>query len=166
MNIFAAWPSAKKSAEFLDDKRVVKMVLETCQLLCTSINLSGGVSPYKSTHKNHPCAVWARESKANYQWLLDHFFHLLNEYRARYGRTHKCEQYYDLLWDGIKHIPDAPATDHPNCTIFNECENVHLAYILYMQHKWLNDKRKPTWYKLDSNPKMGPICIGDIHAQN
>lgn len=147
MNIFASSPDPRVSAMVLDDKRVVKMVLETCQLLCTAINENGGVSPYKSTHKNHPCAVWARASKANYEWLLNHFDCLFLEYTRRYHKIHKCEQYYNELVSGIAYIPDGPFTNPPNCTIFKDISNVYEAYEKYLEHKWANDKRTPTWFQ-------------------
>lgn len=120
MNIFATSKSAIRCAEVLDDKRVVKMVLETSQLLATSINLCGGKATYKSTHVNHPCAIWARTSKSNYEWLLSHFDALLLEYHKRFGKVHKCDDYYNEFVSGLTLIPDGPLTDHPNCTIFKE----------------------------------------------
>lgn len=147
MNIFATDPSAIKCAEYLDDKRVVKMVLETAQLLATSINLNGGKATYKSTHINHPCAIWARKSQANYLWLLMHFNALLVEYANRFGKRHKCADYFDEFKDGFKLIPKGERTLHPNCTIFKEEQDVYKAYRMYMEHKWKNDKIQPRWYK-------------------
>jgi hypothetical protein len=145
MNIFATHPDPKTCAVELDNKRVVKMVLETCQLLSTAMNLTGGLGPYKSTHQNHPCSIWVRASKANYQWTLDHFISLLMEYTLRYGKIHKCEQYLHQVISGKVTIPDGELTMHPNCTMFKHVEDVHEAYRLYMKEKWMNDKLKPKW---------------------
>lgn len=69
MNIFILDADPKIAAEMLCDKHVVKMLLETAQLLCgvfwfalksgnlTQLNIS---IPYKMTHYNHPCSIWAR----------------------------------------------------------------------------------------------------------
>ena len=73
MNIFVTHLDPVKCAQNLDDKRVIKMILESAQMLSTSINVSGGKGPYKTTHVNHPCSVWVRSSNANYYWLLNHF---------------------------------------------------------------------------------------------
>lgn len=146
MNIFASDSCPYKSASFLDDKRVVKMSLETTQLLCTAVKLRGGISPYRTTHVNHPSSIWVRASRANYLWTLKHLDALLKEYTARYGKIHKCGQYYDVLQDGVALIPEGELTEFPNCTTFKTMSDVNLAYRLYLNEKWKNDKRTPTWY--------------------
>lgn len=145
MNIFAVSPDPVECAKALDNKRLVKMVLETCQLLSTAMNVTGGSGPYKTTHVNHPCSVWVRESSGNYNWTYQHFDALLTEYTRRYGRVHKCEQYTIQLINGLCQIPVGPLTTHPNCTTFKHVEDVHEAYRLYMDEKWKNDKREPKW---------------------
>ena len=52
---------------------------------------------YKFTHRNHPCAVWARESEENYKWLCNLGLELCKEYTARYERTHKTESIIKFL---------------------------------------------------------------------
>jgi len=146
MNIFASDINPKKSAINLDDKRVVKMVLESAQLLSTAISVCGEVAPYKPTHKNHPCSVWVRKTRSNYLWLLEHFKYLCQEYTARYNKTHKCEKYLTDFHYMQKWIPDGPLTTHPNCTIFKGVKNVYLAYKLCLNDKWCTDIRTPTWY--------------------
>lgn len=44
---------------------------------------------YSATHANHPCAVWARASSSNYDWLYQLFQETAAEYTHRYGRIHK-----------------------------------------------------------------------------
>ena len=46
------------------------MILETAQLLCTAHHELGTSIeiPYKATHKNHPSAIWVRDSAENYMW--------------------------------------------------------------------------------------------------
>lgn len=92
MNIFFLHYNVKKCARYHVDKHVVKMILETCQLLCTAIWLTGGEAPYKATHKNHPSAIWARDSKANWLWLHSLGMALCEEYTYRYGKVHKSQQ--------------------------------------------------------------------------
>lgn len=41
MNIFISSPSPTKSAKFLDNSRLIKMILETAQLLSTSLRFYG-----------------------------------------------------------------------------------------------------------------------------
>lgn len=106
MNIFYLHPSALVAAKLHCDKHVVKMVLETAQILAAVHHIHGNGEnvTYKLTHKNHPCVQWAASSLANYRWLQKLGVGLSNEYAFRYGRRHKCEEY-------IKgELADAPAT--------------------------------------------------------
>ena len=64
MNIFVPYPDSMKCAEALDDLRLNKMILETAQLLSTAARFHGYVgNVYGSTHINHPCSVWARQTR-------------------------------------------------------------------------------------------------------
>lgn len=94
MNIFFLDWDTTACAEMHCNAHVIKMILETCQLLCSVHHMvdSSYSPPYKLTHKNHPCAIWARESKPNYMWLCSLGIALCEEYRYRYGKTHKCEE--------------------------------------------------------------------------
>jgi hypothetical protein len=115
MNIFYIDRDPFKAAEQMVDKHVVKMILETAQLLSTAHRLLDGEEYvgqsasgrkarrwrlpddretilYSATHISHPSAVWCRQSNNNYTWLYCHFVGLLNEYTYRYGKTHKCAE--------------------------------------------------------------------------
>jgi len=90
MQIFVLDEDPALAAKYHCDRHVVKMILETCQLLCTAYyEKSTLVPPYKRTHMNHPCAVWCRKTKGNYEWLLQLGFSLSDEYTIRYGKIHK-----------------------------------------------------------------------------
>lgn len=146
MNIFASSPCPLASAKYLDDKRVVKMVLESAQLLSTAMTLTGGAGPYRVTHQNHPCSVWARSSRVRYLWLLDHFVALCDEYEARYNKLHACENLTQVFRDYADELVVGDDTlDFKNCTIFKELP-VHDAYRAALADKWSKDKRTPTWY--------------------
>jgi len=105
MNIFVLDRNLVKSAQAHVDKHVVKMPLETAQLLCTARHeLTGDADtiPYRKTHTNHPCSVWARQSLANYTWLCDLGIALCEEYTYRYEKVHKCQA---VIEDCIKNTP-------------------------------------------------------------
>lgn len=93
MNIFVLDLDPVQAAKWHTDRHCVKMILESAQLLCSVFHMQGIDAPYKLTHKNHPCAVWARESYSNFIWLLKLFEALCDEYTVRYGRIHKSSQY-------------------------------------------------------------------------
>jgi len=114
MNIFYIDKDPVQAAQWMVDKHVVKMILESAQLLSTAHRLLDGRQVmgksktgrnakrwilddarepviYQATHINHPSAVWCRESVENYIWLADHLHALLQEYTYRYGKKHKVE---------------------------------------------------------------------------
>ena len=99
MNIFFLSWIPKICALYHVDKHVVKMILESCQLLCSAhhITESKYKAPYKLTHKNHPCSIWTRTSLANYNWLIEMSLELCKEYTYRYGKVHKCQAYIEEL---------------------------------------------------------------------
>jgi len=94
VNIFYLHHAAPLAARMHCDVHVVKMILETAQMLCTvhHIHGNGEAVPYKPTHQNHPSTRWAAASKVQYDWLQQLGVFLCNEYALRYGpRRHACE---------------------------------------------------------------------------
>lgn len=89
MNIFALDYDATVAAQMQCDKHVVKMVLESAQILSTVSFKLGGITPYRPTHVNHPCTLWAQRSYDNWIWLVQHAQALAKEYTFRYKRIHK-----------------------------------------------------------------------------
>ena len=89
MNIFALSSDPHEAARWAIDKHVIKMVLETAQILSTVSWRYGVEAPYRPTHAQHPCTLWAGETIANWHWLLEHGLALADEYARRYGREHK-----------------------------------------------------------------------------
>ena len=82
VNIFVTNPDPHKSATELPDKHIVKMPLETCQMLSIiyskwyydwgELHKKDG-TPYstkKGAFRNHPCTQWAANSIFNTAWLL------------------------------------------------------------------------------------------------
>lgn len=96
MNIFVLDLDPVIAAQSQCDKHVVKMVLESAQILSTVNHAHGLSAPYRPTHINHPCVRWAY-APAHRRWLERHFIALLEEYTFRYGRTHACSRAMDEL---------------------------------------------------------------------
>jgi len=86
MNIFVLDKNIEKCAQYHCDQHVVKMILESVQMLCTALNKKGITTPYKSTHQNHPCVLWVERSFNNFSWLRNLAFTLNNEYRFRFEK--------------------------------------------------------------------------------
>ena len=90
MNIFVLSTKPKEAVKWYIDKHVVKMPLETAQILCAVRKQYGDdTAPYKATHIHHPCCQWAAESVENYVWLCILGIELCCEYTYRYGKIHK-----------------------------------------------------------------------------
>ena len=94
MNIFYLDEDPEVAAIVQYNKHVVKMILESAQMLCTAHHCYGDREqkenvPYKQAHLNHPSTIWARKSKATYMWLYEHMLALGHEYTHRYGKVHK-----------------------------------------------------------------------------
>lgn len=96
MNLFVLDTDPYKAAQYHCDKHVVKMILETAQMLSTAHRELDGdenVDPtfYRKTHKNHPSAKWIRETNNNYTWAWCLLEGLCKEYTFRYGKIHATE---------------------------------------------------------------------------
>ena len=78
------------------DQHVIKMILESAQMLCTAVVITGGTAPYAPVHRKHPCTLWVLESLSNWRWLKSLVEALNNEYRFRYKKdiNHKS---YDVV---------------------------------------------------------------------
>lgn len=158
MNIFVLDSDSYKSAEYHCDKHVVKMILESAQLLSSAHHVLGGNlgGIYKLTHQNHPCAVWTRASSDNYSWLLDLSFGLVSEYHKRYGnKEHKTEAVLNTLRQIPNNIPYAGLTPFVQAMPENyQNENAVSAYRdYYISEKSNIAKWKhgniPDWWRIN-----------------
>jgi hypothetical protein len=113
MNIFFLDFDVKKCAEYHCDKHVVKMILETAQLLCSVHHVTGGTAPYKLSHKNHPCSIWVRSSLSNYLYLCELGLALGEEYTHRYGKKHKSVEVIEWCLSNRPNIHDVDFTSPP-----------------------------------------------------
>jgi len=153
MNIFAVDTDPKIAAQQLCDKHVVKMILESAQMLCAVF--PKGDAPYKRAFYNHPCTKWARESEENYEWLLSHAFAMCQEYTRRYGKIHKsldaihwCGCNYhklDLPRIGLTKFAQAMPDEYKNecsVTAYRSYYNGEKAYFA----KW-SKREIPSWFE-------------------
>jgi hypothetical protein len=129
MNIFVLDKDPVKAAEYHCNKHVVKMILESAQMLCTAhwlhlekqINVKNGRKlhkrvrdrfnyikensdeklhpPWKMTHSSHPCTLWTNLNYSNYMWHSQLGLALCNQYELRYGRIHKSKAVHEWLRD-------------------------------------------------------------------
>jgi hypothetical protein len=158
MNIFYLDSDPATCAKYHCDKHVVKMILESAQILCTVINEKAGyqLTPYRSTHRNHPCTLWAGKNKANAYWLLRLTKALDEEFRHRFNHevSHKsCQMLVDIqistLIDNylVEGTQTPPAIAMPEeYRSENPVESYRLYYRLDKQHLLKYSKReRPDW---------------------
>jgi hypothetical protein len=174
MNIFVTDVSPSKSAQVLPDKHVVKMPLETCQMVSIiyskwyydwgTINKADG-TPYntvKGAFRNHPCTKWVADNHYNLAWLITHGIHLCFEYEKRYQKRHSClntmEEAMVIFHNNAK-ISISKHTDvkeftraMPDEYKLDESIDTFTAYKMYIASKpWVADNylrmpsRKPDW---------------------
>jgi hypothetical protein len=107
MNVFLLDENPQINAKYHCDKHVVKMLLETAQLLCSVNHLCGDSEPpYKLSHKNHPCSIWCRASLSNYLYLCELGLELSKEYTFRYGKHHKSTDVIQWCLNNLPNIED------------------------------------------------------------
>jgi hypothetical protein len=160
MNIFYLDRDPVVAAQMMCDKHVVKMILESAQMLSTAHRVLDGdeyadrVGLYKMAHKNHPSTIWVRANSKNYEWLWEHMDALMKEYTYRYGKHHATERLIHDLWKSPYNLPDSDGdfTDPPQC-MPDHCKNedtvsaYHKYYILEKSNFATWKRRdKPEWF--------------------
>lgn len=164
MNIFYFDHNPVVCAEAQPDKMLVKMPLETAQMLCTAHreldgdDYADGVGLYKRAYWNHPCSIWAREAKHNYTWLFAHFLALGREYEYRYGRVHSSLEKLTIPLTRIpKNIPDLGAMTPIRLAMPDEYKSddpikSYRNYCIAEKHYavWNKGRPKPSWWTLSS----------------
>ena len=146
MNIFYLDKDPVKAAQYQYNKHVVKMILESAQMLCTAhhhyaeeLGYDNSYIPYKKAHYNHPSTIWTRQNSRNYYWLYHHMLALGDEYTKRYDKTHltisKC-------WQPLQFVPKGmplggPITQPPQAMpdeFKRDCA-IHAYWLYYVYDK-------------------------------
>jgi len=133
MNIFALDINPKQASIYHTDRHIVKMPLETAQMLCTTINISGGNAKYKTCFINHPCTKWVRESMDNYVWLCELGIYLCEEYSFRYNKTHACEEVIYNCYLNAPKIDSKGLTRHA-LAMPDECKEENDSVLSYVNY--------------------------------
>jgi hypothetical protein len=152
MNIFILHPEPIMAARMQCDKHLIKMILETAQLLCAVY--PPGMAPYKRTHYNHPCARWTRECEANFRWLLTHGHGLCDEYTRRYGKRHKSEYVFEWVREHVPELPQLPLTPFAQAMPdqYKNPDDPVAAYRAYYKGEkarfatWKAPAQAPSWF--------------------
>ena len=153
MNIFVLDTDPGTAAEYHCDKHVIKMILESAQMLCTVCNQHDRQTPYLSAHPKHPCTLWAGNSLSNWLWLKELAKWLNNEYLWRYDKApHKSWEVIEKL--EVPPIEDIGLTQFPLCMPDKyKSDNVVQSYReFYRKEKarfatWSFPAKEPRWFR-------------------
>ena len=147
MNIFYLDKDPNKAARLQYNKHIVKMILESAQMLCTAHHETypSDDIPYKKAHVNHPSTVWTRQSLQHYYWLYDHMMALGDEYTKRYGKTHlsitKCAEILSLAPHGRRNKQFEQPTQCMPDEYKDKCSvQAYWNYYIGEKHKVANPK--------------------------
>lgn len=166
MNIFFLDHDPVKAAEALGHRHVIKMILESCQLMCTTLNLNGVENvPYKPTHANHPSRLWVGESACNYAWLLKHTRALMQEYFRRYNKSsHKCAPVLDFCEERAPRVDESSFLTTPKLAMPDHLKVAHEGCVVHSYRRYFRLHKKsivmesynskvpyeiPEWFLLD-----------------
>ena len=161
MNIFFLDPNPKTCAAYHCDKHVIKMILETTQMLSTAYHLCCPdrikdleTSLYKPAYKNHPSTIWARESIQNFRWLHSLGMALCKEYTYRYYKTHKSETILRSMCKALPILSNKKFEEPPQCMpeIWKSSCAVSSYRTYYFMEKssfakWERGRNAPFWWK-------------------
>jgi hypothetical protein len=158
MNIFYLDNDIQKAVEYHVDKHVVKMPLESAQMLCTAVKLNGGDAKYRISHEKHPCSIWARATRQNFIWLCQFALSLCEEHRYRYEKQ-KYHASHAVILDCLSKadlIPVGDFSEPPQCMPdeykrSNAVEGYRTYYIKDKNHiaTWKN-RPVPAWWESET----------------
>ena len=148
MNIFYLDEDPVLAARSHCDKHVVKMILESAQIACSVCDRYGVPATYRPTHRNHPCVLWAGDSRKNLNYLFALGLALGTEYTYRYGKTHKSVNVlFNAVHAAFSQLPHLPFTPPPQCMPDEyRTDDTVLAYRAYYRDaksSILTYKRRP-----------------------
>lgn len=161
MNIFYLDHRPQVAAEKHVYKHVIKMIVESAQMLCTAHRVLDGFemtlldragrnrktyghnnqSLYKATHINHPSNKWVRESHNNYMWLAELALHLSKRYTKITTKKHATHDL--ILWlinNYPKNIPISKFVPPPQAMPdkYKDSNSTVAAYRRYYFHEKLH----------------------------
>ncbi len=183
MNIFYLDDDLDKNAEYHIDKHVVKMPTEVAQLMTTAVWVDkylghiprmltkdelGIINKVKAeqptieertftrflpTHINHPCAIWVRASRDNYEWTHCYIDALNSEWQYRYGHTKNHKSFDTVLaLPELSSLPYEGLTVRPLCMpdTYKSASAVDSYRTYYINDKasiasWKN-RPQPDWW--------------------
>lgn len=203
MNLFWLDSDVTRCAQAHQDAHVGKMLLEAVQLLCTAFveprrgwacpdasasvlktpyrwqdlspdqRLAADLLPYSHTHVNHPCALWVRASRANFDRAIELAEALAAEFRYRFGKPHGSEAALDWVkrHRNEVQVPDGALTPYalampekyiPNgaaCQWPGSCISAYRAYYRAEKRGHWRKGRSPANWPMSAQPFAFPVWV-------
>ena len=170
MNIFALDRNPRIAAEMMCDQHVVKMIIESLQMLAAVIDTNYkddcrgadsspsqtvGLYKYPKSVRKHPCTLWLAESRWNYKWLIKHARGMCLEYSKRYNKCHKAEglvmvaeaqeKYLDFIYTKKTEFVQAMPDDVKHKDPIKAYRNYYNMY-KFTFARWRKSTKAPSWF--------------------
>ena len=182
MNIFVLHENPRIAAEMHCDKHCNKMIVEHAQMLTAAYYSTLGISRkkeipdkqdgvnqmfkgwprknadgtewhYAISHVNHPCTVWTRTTKENFNWLLECTDHLCSEFKRRWKHEHSIKKIVDWMRENPPKLPSSELTPFaqamPDCFRSTSTTEAYRKYYgmktTYMKLEW-RFTPSPEWW--------------------
>ena len=146
MNLFLPEETIAASVKALDDRRLIKQILE-----CKAI-LDVALDETKKGYAKHPVVVYYKDFP---KFVVDYGFKAAVEYNRRFGKNHSLYSWFVIIARNIKceaifgyHEDPKPfycegKKTYPNC--IRTTENTVELFRKKLCTKWDNDKYPPKW---------------------
>lgn len=175
MNVFCLDSSPTLAAQYLCDKHINKMIVESAQMLANAFSLerlakpdcprSQKGQPRSHGYPKHPCTIWTYETKANADWLCNHALAMSDERHYRWEDKPEHFSIAFIKWCksnlGDSIAPDGNLTDfaiaisndmkcRTSVKNFDDLTSIE-KYRFYYQYdkpfvKWTK-RHRPHWFK-------------------
>lgn len=185
MNIFILDENPEIAAQMHCDKHCNKMIVEHAQMLSAAYYSTLGISRkkeipekqklvnemfsgwprkkedgsewhYAITHVNHPCTIWTRHSKENFEWLLQCTDELCSEFQKRWKHQPSIKKIIDWMYQNPPKLSSIGLTPFaqamPECFRTEKATEAYQKYYAmktsYMKVEWRYSE-KPKWFTED-----------------
>lgn len=153
MQLFIVDKDPKVCAQYLDDRRLRKILVESAQMLSTALhlhapNVAEQINAMKPYNPNHPVVKWVCKTRANWIWTAKYHLALRDEYTRRTGKIHSVAGRFSTpaLRHASTFLPPGKLTTPANVARrkdlnldFTYIQPVTEAYKQYLNARWSMD---------------------------
>ena len=177
MNIFKTDPCPIQSAIDASNKLVIKMPTESAQLLATAFPLSVLSQPDVPKNKDgtnrkhfnpkHGSARYTKNTRKNFEWVLNHGFALSREYHVRYKQEHFQLNFFNWVADNYtKYIYFENIDEEPVYLAMPDKYKVYPQDFMCYRSYIIHEKAYSRWPSVDKIPAWFPVKSSDFVDKN